>query len=318
MTTPTFAGPQPPAPLPPLSPYGGGALPPRDSTLGKARGFALAGLRSLGEKTASLRAKPDYFIIGTKRGGSTSMARWLLEHPNIAPLYPARETRKGTYYFDVNFERGEDWYRSHFPTRAELALRARRANGGVLVGEAVPYYLHHPHAPVRARAFAPRAKIIALLRDPAHRAFGHWGERTRNGVEWLSFPDALAAEEDRLSGEEQRMLDDPSYVSFAHQHYSYVDQSRYERGLRRWMAHWPAAQLLVIRSEDMYANPATIYRQVTDFLELPAFEPEAFAAWNMKATTSLDPGIESHLRSQLVPSVAAVEELLGRSMQWPS
>ncbi|NNF56064.1 MAG: sulfotransferase [Acidimicrobiales bacterium] len=317
MTQPHFAGPQPPAPLPTLSPYGGPQTE-RSTVTQRARGVALDAFRMFGATTASLRVRPDYLIIGTKRGGSTSLARWVLEHPNVAPLFPARETRKGTYFFDVNYDRGERWYRSHFPTRTSLAIRSRQQSQPLMVGEAVPYYLHHPHAAARARAFAPAANIIALLRDPTDRAYGHWGERTRNGVEWLSFPDALAAEDERLAGEEDRMLADPSYQSFAHQHYSYVDQGRYERGLRRWMHHWPAEQLLVLRSEDMYSDPARIYAQVTDFLGLPRFEPEAFAAWNMKASSVIEPIVETQLRATLAPSVQAVEELLGRPMGWPS
>ncbi len=312
---PDLTGPQPPSPLPEIGSYGG-PLPDRSDPLPWLRGQALAALRRFGAATSGLRCDPDYLIIGTKRGGSTSLARWLVEHPSVLPLFPRRENRKGTYYFDVNFDRGAAWYRSHFPTRLERSYRVRRWGAPQLVGEAVPYYLHHPHAPARAQAAAPDAKVIALLRNPVDRAYGHWGERTRNGVEWLSFADAIAAEPDRLAGEEDRMLADPTYCSFAHQHYSYLDQGRYERGLRRWMEHWPAPQLLVLRSEDLYADPERIYAQVLGFLELPPFRPTAFEAWNMKATSSIDARLRRRLADQLAPSIRATEELLGRSMGW--
>lgn len=312
---PHLAGPRPPWPLPELGPYGG-PLRDRSDPVRWLRGGALAALRRFGSATATLRCDPDYLIIGAKRGGSTSLARWLIEHPAVMPLFPRRESRKGTYYFDINYARGLSWYRSHFPTRIERWLRVRRRGAPQLVGEAVPYYLHHPHAPARARAQVPDAKVIALLRNPVDRAYGHWGERTRNGVEWLSFADAIAAEPERLAGEEERILADPTYTSFAHQHYSYVDQGRYERGLRRWMDHWPASQLLFLRSEDLYADPALTYDQVLAFLDLPSFRPQAFDAWNQKATSSIDPPMRRRLLDQLAPSIGAVEELLGRSMGW--
>ncbi len=315
MTAPIFAGPQPPSPLPTLSPYGGPERP-RSGVVDNLKGSILGGIRSFGSATASLRATPDYLIIGTKRGGSTSLARWVLEHPDVQSLYPAQETRKGTYYFDVNYGKGGSWYRSHFPTRAALELKSKRAGRRQMIGEAVPYYLHHPHAPVRARSFAPDAKVIALLRDPVQRAYGHWGERTRNGVEWLPFAEALTAEKERIAGEEQRIIDDPGYVSFAHQHFSYVDQGRYERGLARWMKHWPASQLLVIRSEDMYADPASVYAQVTEFLGLASFEPAEFGAWNMKATSSIPSDQQDRLRTLLAPSIANTEKLVGRPLHW--
>lgn len=315
MTAPSFAGPQPPQPLPTLNPYGGPQRQ-RSGLPDQVRGKLLDGLRQVGSATASLRADPDYLIIGTKRGGSTSLARWVLQHPDVQSLFPARETRKGTYYFDVNFARGHRWYRSHFPTRAELAAKSKRAGRQQLVGEAVPYYLFHPHAPVRARATVANAKVIVLLRDPVQRAFGHWGERTRNGVEWLPFDDAITAEAERLEGEEQRIIDEPGYVSFAHQHFSYVDQGRYERGLARWMKHWPSSQLLILRSEDMYADPARVYDQVTEFLGLAPYSPEEFGAWNMKATSSLSANQTERLQTMLAPSIDATEKLIGRSLQW--
>lgn len=315
MTTPHLAGPPPPAPLPEIGPYGG-PVPDRADPWSRVRGRALAGIRRFGATTAPLRCDPDYLIIGTKRGGSTSMARWLLEHPSVMALFPRRESRKGTYYFDVNYAKGHSWYRSHFPTRLERSRRSHRRGTPQLVGEAAPYYLHHPHAPVRARATAPHAKVIALLRNPVDRAYGHWGERTRNGVEWLPFEEAVAAEEARLDGEEERMLADPSYHSFAHQHFSYVDQGRYERGLRRWMSHWPPGQLLVLRSEDMYADPAAVYAEVLDFLGLSPYEPEAFRAWNNREMASVSPAMRSVLHAKLDSSIAAVETLLGRPMGW--
>ncbi len=155
-----------------------------------------------------------------------------------------------------------------------------------------------------------------LLRNPIDRALGHWAERTRNGVETLSFHDALRAEAARLEGEELRMIDDPSHVSFAHQHWSYADQGRYARGLRRWFEAFPREQILVLRSEDLYADPASIYREVLDFLGLDPHEPADFAAWNMKPKDPMDDVDRAFLVDALRDDVAELEALLGRSMNW--
>ena len=71
-----------------------------------------------GERTSDRRPLPDFLIIGTKRGGTTSLWRYLIEHPGVLPTVPRAEKIKGIYYFDENFHRGDQWYRSHFPTRA--------------------------------------------------------------------------------------------------------------------------------------------------------------------------------------------------------
>jgi hypothetical protein len=57
-----------------------------------ARESAKRVLRRYGELTSALRHGPDFVIIGAKRGGSTSLYRYVLEHPSIQPLSPAAST----------------------------------------------------------------------------------------------------------------------------------------------------------------------------------------------------------------------------------
>jgi hypothetical protein len=301
---------------PPVTPYGAPARQP-EGLWPRTRGQAREALRRYGQLTAPWRLLPDYLIIGAKRGGTTSLARWLVEHPEVRPMFPARETRKGAYYFDVNFGRGPAWYRSHFPARLAHGQRERLAGRRLLLGDATPYYLHHPHAPLRARRVVPAARIIVLLRDPVERAHSHWLERWNQGIEWLSFEDALAAEPTRLAGEEARMLAEPGYASFAHQHWSYVDQGRYERGLTRWLAHFGREQVLILRSEDLYEDPAAVFAQVLDFLGLSPWTPPGFARWNNQDRPRIDDHLETWLRTELSPSIRAVERLLERPMGWP-
>ena len=302
---------------PAMTPYGA----PQRSPIGlgqRVRNQARRGFRTFGGLTAPLRMDPDYLIIGTKRGGTTSLAQWLLDHPDVRPLYPAAEHRKGTYFFDVNYSRGHQWYRSHFPTGAAHRLRSRNHASTPLIGDATPYYLHHPHAADRAREHAPNAKVIALLRNPVDRAYGHWAERSRNGIETLPFSEAIRAEAGRLAGEEQRMFDDPSYVSFAHQHYSYADQSRYARGLARWLDAYPG-QVLVLKSEDLYISPATTYAHVLNFLDLASHDPAEFVAWNYRSKDPIAPEDRLFLVDALAEDVAQLEALLGRSkLEHPS
>ena len=95
-------------------------------------------------ETAHLRQYPDFIIIGTQRGGTTSLYRYLTAHPEIGQAY-----RKEVHYFDRYFDRGIEWYLAHFPLRGEFPV----------VGEASPFYLFHPEAPARVRAAVPEAKL---------------------------------------------------------------------------------------------------------------------------------------------------------------
>src|SRR3546814_9959371 len=80
---------------------------------------------------------------------------------------------------------------------------------------------------------------------------------------------ALAAEEGRLAGEEERILGDPGYISFATRHQSYRDQGRYAPALERWLDVYPREQVLFLLAEDLYRDPQSAYDQVTDHLGLP-------------------------------------------------
>ena len=57
-----------------------------------------------------------------------------------------------------------------------------------------------------------------------------------------------------MAGETERMLADPHYRSFAHEHQSYVEQGTYAGSLRRWLSHFPAEQIHIVLSEDFYAD----------------------------------------------------------------
>ena len=131
----------------------------RAARLGARRRHALA------------RALPGLLVLGTQRGGTTSLYRWLADHPQVHPPLD-----KEIQFFSVEWSRGIDWYRCHFGPTGD----------GRLNYEASPYYLYHPCAPVRAASVVPKAKLIALLRDPVSRAWSHYHHNLRLGLESLT------------------------------------------------------------------------------------------------------------------------------------
>ena len=135
-----------------------------------------------GERTSEQRPLPDFLVIGTKRGGTTSLWNYLIQHPLVPRLFPAWNT-KTSHYFEENWPRGEAWYRSHFPTVKQRAALERKHGGPVKAGEAAPLYMFHPLVPGRVAELMPRARMVVLLRDPVERAFSHWKERRTEGKE---------------------------------------------------------------------------------------------------------------------------------------
>jgi hypothetical protein len=249
-------------------------LPPRRPRLTPSARTILRGitrpLRRLGDGyrylTAPYRGWPSALIIGAQRSGTSSLFNYLVRHPDVrAPV------TKEVHYFDLHFTKPVRWYRGRFPYRR--GLRA-----GTLTLEASPYYLAHPLVPERAARLLPEVKLIALLRNPVDRALSHYHHEVRGARESLSFAEAIEREAERLAGEEERLGNDPEYYSFNHHRYSYTTRGLYLQQLRRWMRHYPRAQLLVLQSEWLFRNPTAATAAVHDFLglrpfRLPSYRP---------------------------------------------
>jgi hypothetical protein len=244
------------------------------------------------------------------------MWNYLLEHPGMLPMWPAAETLKSPHYFYWHFERGPDWYRSHFPTRATRAITQRRLGHRVVTGEASPNYLYDPRVPRRVRELLPEARLIVMLRDPVERAYSHYKERVRAGVEELSFDAALEAEDDRLEGEVERMLAEPGYYSRPHDWFSYRDRGVYLPQLLRWEEQFPTSSILVLRSEDFYSDPQSQYDQVLAHVGLPTHRLQDPKRWNYQPAAGMSAAARADLREFYVPSVTALSRHLGRDLAW--
>jgi hypothetical protein len=272
--------------------------------------------RTWGVATAGQRSSPDFLIIGAKRGGTTSLFQYLLRHPGILGLYPQVRGVKSTDYFFANFARGERWYRSHFPTASYRQRLTDRLGHPTVSGEASPYYMWDSRIAARVHALAPAVKAIALLRDPVERAWSHYQERVHNGVEPLAFVDALAAETGRVEGELARMAADAAYYSQAHDWYTYRARGVYQPQLENWTATFPREQLLVLRSEDMYADVQGVFDQVCAFLEVPTFRLPTTESFNAIARGSMPESAREDLREFYAPHNAALSRYLGRDLLW--
>jgi sulfotransferase family protein len=283
------------------------------------RGAAKAGLRRWGILTSGRRTLPDFLIIGTKRGGTTSMYNALQGHPHVASLFPEAQRIKGVHYFDQNFERGPDWYRSHFPTVARRLREERRLGGPFLAGDGSPYSLFHPLAAERAAELVPDVKLIVQLRDPVERAWSHYRERVRHEAEPLSFDEAIDAEPERLRGEEERIVAEaPRYQSYAHENWSYVAHGIYAPQLERWQGLFPSERFLILRSEDLFEDFAGAYARVLQFLGLPSFTPERFRRFNYHPSDGMSSPTRRRLKEYFAPHNDRLRRLLGRDLGWSS
>ncbi len=201
---------------------------------------------------------PDFLIIGAARSGTTALASFLEQHPDVYVSLPKelhflafpggapRFTGPGDDDL-VNrvAVRDDETWRESFRHRTER----RRGEGSVTT-------LCHPSASVPAigRFCAPGCRLVVMLRDPVDRAFSSWLYLRSRGHDAGSFEECLAAEEER------------TVAGWSHM-WQFTRLSRYAEQLEPFVQEF-GDRLLVVVQEEFAADPDRQLRQVLQFLDV--------------------------------------------------
>ena len=235
---------------------------------------------------------PNFVIIGTMKGGTTSLYHYLRAHPQVFMT----ETKELHYFVaEKNLSRGLGWYERNFAA----------AGDALAVGEASPDYTKfpiHPGVPKRMAETVPDARLLYVIRNPVERIRSHYLHDVARGRERRPIAEAVPG------------------------NMHYLAPSRYALQIEQYLEHFPREQLLVLLSEDLRNDRAATLRRVYRFLgvdpewETPDQELE-YNATGAKATPGplmraarRIPGA-SRLRRLAPGQVTAAERLLGRSRQ---
>jgi hypothetical protein len=210
-------------------------------------------------------ARPDFFIVGAPKCGTTAMFDYLAAHPEVftprrkEPTHFAPDLDSGTRGDDRYFTRDRDAY---------LALFADQ-DGEKRVGEGSVWYLYSKVAAAEIKEFAPDARIVIMLRDPVEMVYSLHAQRLVSGAEGIeSFAAALAAEPERAEG---RRIPRNAFVVPG---LLYREVVRYTDQVRRYLDAFGRDRVLILIYDDFAADPAAAYRQVCEFLEVDtAFAP---------------------------------------------
>ncbi len=191
--------------------------------------------------------KVEFLIVGTQKGGTTALCKYLHEHNDICMA-----TRKEVHFFDTNN------YSSSQASYAEYHSYFEPKSENQILGEATPIYMYWYDAPRRIWEYNPNMKLIITLRNPIERAYSHWNmERTRD-KEKLSFWEAIQNENHRCK----------QALPLQHRIYSYTDRGFYSEQLKRIWHFFPKEQTLIIRNEDLKDKPYETLKKVFNFLNV--------------------------------------------------
>jgi hypothetical protein len=232
---------------------------------------------------------PDFLIAGGVASGTSFLSTILAQHPDI---YLPREQRPEPNFFHYSWkhEKGMAWYHEQW---------FREAGSQHAAGERSSLYLNSAAAPARIEAALPRVKLIFCLRNPVERAWANYRFTALEGLETLSFMEALEREPRRMA--------EASGIWAEVQPHAYATRSRYAAGLRRYLERFPRENLLLLKSEHLSRHTTQDLARVCRFLGVADLErvdlSPLFTSPNVR-----DVALQARLREKIGPSFSAVVE----------
>ncbi len=210
-------------------------------------------------KDGSIR-KPDFFIVGAPRCGTTAMYEYLKQHPEV---YMPEHTKEPGFF-------AKDLY-SHYYIRDEKRYLELFSNVTTQkrVGEASAIYLFSKVAAEEIKKFNPDARIIIMLRNPVDMMYSLHSQLVFAGHEDIEdFEEALRAEGDRKKG--LRVPESRWPVEFLF----YREMARFSVQVERFMRHFDREKIHIIVFDDFKKDTAGVYKETLEFLEVDeSFQP---------------------------------------------
>jgi len=288
--------------------------------------------------------RPDFFIVGAPKCGTTALDAYLKQHPQI--FVP---DAKEIHFFGQDLKLNR--YRDDLPT---YLGRFRGAAGFQRAGEASVWYLYSRTAAREIREFQPDARIIIMLRDPVEVMYSQHAQAIINGLgdeDILDFAAALEAEPERRAGRGV-----PPHCTFADGLF-YREIVRFGAQVARYLEVYPRERVHFVIFDDFKADTAAAVRGALAFLEvdesaelnlevvnanqvvrshrlrslqrrIPGRLKDAVPAGPRRALSRainranmpyrkravMDPALRSRLKAELADEVAALSEVVGRDL----
>ena len=266
----------------------------------KESGTALPDTMQVPQRHASDFA-PNFMIIGAEKCGTTSLYQYLRQHPAVmSPI------EKEIDFFDMEYQRGLDWYLAHFPSMPEQP--------GWITGETSANYLYSKEAPARVFEHFPNLQLIVILRNPIERALSRYSMMVRNGVEDRSFEDIVSQEMQQI----ERSTTAEGIPWSVLNRCRHLGNSLYYYHLQRWLSHFPKDQLHILQSEALFAQPTQVLSQLCDQLGIES--PPANQSYARYNAGDYQPTLSDEMRQQLNaffrPHTRKLEACLSRSFGW--
>jgi hypothetical protein len=199
--------------------------------------------------------RPDFFVVGAFKSGSTALYDQLRRHPQIFMPF-----HKEPLYF------GDDLTRRYGRmSEADYVRLFKGAKPDQRIGEASTWYLYSTSAAREIKDFSPDAQILVVLRNPVDVMYAQHNQLIFNVIEDIpDFEQALAAEPERRAG--KRIPDGPINV----ENLFYRHSVHFAEQLERYFEVFGRDRVHVMLHDDLRRDGAGTVRGVLEFLGVDA------------------------------------------------
>ena len=239
---------------------------------------------------------PNFIIIGQVKCGTSSLYYYLTQHPQILPAI-----KKEIHFWNNNLDKGIDWYLSHFP--------AISSEQDLITGEATPNYLNSKDVALSLFQEFPHMKLIVLLRNPVDRAISQYYMFSKARIDKSSLEKSISSALE-ISTTQSNMN---SYHNLSNR---YIKRGQYIDHLCKWMGIFPKKQFLILKSEELFANPEATVNQVFQFLGVESYQLQEYRNHNEGKYPSVSRSVREALNYYFRPYNQKLEEYLERKFDW--
>ena len=193
--------------------------------------------------------KPNFFIVGAPKCGTTAMNDYLAKHPQVFMA------QKEVLHFGKDLKPG-----LHLSEEEYLRL-FEKAGEQKIVGEASVWYLFSKTAAAEIKAFSPNAKILIMLRDPVEVLYSMHSQHLYNGNEDVNdFETAINLDDERKKGDNL-----PDAVDFLELP-PYKDSVLFYEQVKRYLDVFGKENVHIVLYEDFIKDTPKVFNETLQFL----------------------------------------------------